>query len=121
LVYLEEPVVDRLLAGLARVGQAGSWLGMDLVDTSLLDSPYRKAYLDELNRLGGPGHFGTSEPEQLLARHGWSATVVMPGASEAHYGRWPYPVAPRGMPGIPRSYLITARRTEEAAEPIAAA
>jgi methyltransferase (TIGR00027 family) len=113
LFYLEESVADALLAGLSRIACTDSWLGADLVDPSLLASPYVRSFLDELGRLGCPWRLATSDPEQFFGRHGWSAKVVVPGETEAHYGRWPYPVAPRGMPGIPRSYLVTARRRED--------
>jgi methyltransferase (TIGR00027 family) len=116
LAYLDEPAVTGLLDRLKGVARPGSWLGTDMVDPSLLASPYLKPFLDELDRLGCPWRFGTSEPEGLLARNGWVASVVMPGESSAHHGRWPYPVAPRSTPGLPRSYLVTARRVEDSAE-----
>jgi methyltransferase (TIGR00027 family) len=112
LMYLEATAVDSFLTALERLARPGSWLGVDLVGTELLSSPYLKPFLEQLAQLGCPWRFGTAEPEQLLARHGWAATIVVPGEPEANYGRWPYPVAPRDMPGIPRSYLVTARREE---------
>jgi len=112
-VYLERPVVEGLLERLASVGRRGSWLGMDVADPELLGSAFVKPMLEELERLGCPWKFGTSEPEALLAEYGWSATAVMPGQPSANFGRWPYPVAPRNMPGIPRSYFVTARRTSD--------
>src|SRR5262249_55546810 len=113
LFYLEESVADALIAGLSRVGRTDSWLGADRVDPSLLASPYVRSYLEELGRLGCPWRSGTSDPDQFFDRHGWTAKVVVPGEPEANYGRWPYPVAPRDMPGIPRAYLGTARRRED--------
>lgn len=110
LVYLEEPAVVELLATLAGVGCSGSWLGADVVDRSLLESPFLTAHLEHLNALGCPWRFGTAEPEQFFGRQGWAATVVQPGEPGAHYGRWPWPVGPRNLPGIPRSYFVTARR-----------
>jgi methyltransferase (TIGR00027 family) len=112
-MYLEEGAVTGLLTALRCAACTGSWLGIDLVGLELLSSPYLKPFLEMLERLGCPWRFGTAEPEQLLARFGWAATITLPGESGANYGRWPYPVAPRDMPGIPRSYLVTARRTEE--------
>jgi hypothetical protein len=66
--------------------------------------------LEALSRRGAPGHFGTNDPEALFAEHGWEAEVTQPGEREANYGRWPYPVAPRLMPGVPRLFLIRAQR-----------
>jgi hypothetical protein len=50
---------------------------------------------------------------QLLAyleAYSWEAEVSQPGEREANYGRWPYPVAPRGVPGVPRLFLARAQR-----------
>jgi len=112
LIYLEEPAVNRLLADLSRLAPPGSWLGMDLADVTLLETPFMAPLMEELVRRGSPWIFGTSEPEALLERFGWSATAVMVGEPPANYGRWPYPVAPRETPGVPRSYLVTADRSE---------
>jgi methyltransferase (TIGR00027 family) len=45
-----------------------------------------------------------------MADHGWQGTIVQAGEPAANFGRWPYPVAPRHVPGLPRTYLISARR-----------
>jgi hypothetical protein len=66
--------------------------------------------LGTFSRRGAPGRFGTNDPEALFAEHGWEAEVIQPGESEANYGRWPYPVAPRRMPGVPRLFLVRAQR-----------
>src|SRR5262249_3573006 len=110
LVYLSAGAVAGLLTALQGLAGPGSWLGADLVGRELLSSPYLKAFLDKLKQFGCPWQFGTEDPEQVLAGYGWAARVVVPGEPEANYGRWPYPTAPRGIPGIPRSYLVTARR-----------
>jgi methyltransferase (TIGR00027 family) len=113
IVYLTDGSVEALFTALRRAARAGSWLGLDLVGPDLLSSPSLRPFLEMLERLGCPWRFGTSEPERFLARYGWTATVTMPGEPGASYGRWPYPVAPRDMPGIPRAYLVTASRTGE--------
>jgi methyltransferase (TIGR00027 family) len=112
LMYLDAGAVAGLLASIQCLARPGSWLGTDLVGTEFLASPYLKPFLELLEQFGCPWRFGTDEPEQLLARYGWAATVVVPGEPEANYGRWPYPVAPRTAPGVPRSYLVTAERTQ---------
>jgi methyltransferase (TIGR00027 family) len=110
LVYLEAADVDALLAALGQLARPGSWLGADLAGTEFLSSPFVQPLLKMLEQLGCPWRFGTADPMQLLARHGWAADVVVVGEPRANYGRWPYPVAPRGVPGVPRSYFVTARR-----------
>jgi methyltransferase (TIGR00027 family) len=112
LVYLEAGAVTSLLGALRGLARPGSWLGLDVVGVELLSSPYLKAFLEMLEQLGCPWRFGTAEPEELLARQGWAPTVVIPGEPGANYGRWPYPVAPRNVPSVPRSYLVTAWRRE---------
>jgi hypothetical protein len=54
--------------------------------------------------------FGTDDPEALLAGHGWQAEATQPGEEAASYGRWPYPVVPRGQREYPHSYLVIAHR-----------
>ncbi len=110
LIYLDEASVDRVLADVSALAASGSWLGMDLADRTLLDAPFMAPVLGELVRRGCPWIFGTSEPEALLERFGWSARAFVVGEPRANYGRWPYPVAPREVPGVPRSYLVTAGR-----------
>lgn len=61
-------------------------------------------------RRGVSGHFGTNEPEMLFAKHGWKAEVSQAGERKANYARWPYPVAPREVAGIPRIFLVKAPR-----------
>src|SRR5262249_54801915 len=109
LEYLEPEAVGLLLGKLQGVARPGSWLGADFPDTSFLASPSTKSFLEKFERLGCPWRFGTPDPEGFLAQYGWDAVVVMPGEPAAHYGRWPYPAASRTVPGVPRSYLVTAR------------
>ncbi len=63
-----------------------------------------------LARRGAPGKFGTNDPEKLMARHGWEAGATQPGEEGANFGRWPRPIVPREVPGVPRSFLVKARR-----------
>lgn len=115
LIYLDGASVDQLLADLSELAAAGSWLGMDVADRTLLETPFMAPLLGELMRRGCPWTFGSSEPEALLERFGWSATAFVVGEPEANYGRWPYPVAPREAAGVPRSYLVTADRVQQVA------
>ena len=110
LPYLAGSAVKSVLATLGALACPGSWLGLDVVTPELLASPYMTTLLENLTKLGCPWLFGTAEPEVLLARHGWEARAIMPGEPEANYGRWPYPSVPRDTPGIPRSFLVTAKR-----------
>jgi methyltransferase (TIGR00027 family) len=110
LVYLPEDAVDRFMSTLAGIAAPGSWLGTDLAGVELLTSPWMKTYLDKLAEFGCPWIFGVADPEAFLSGYGWSSTIVMPGDPDANFGRWPYPRAPKGVPGVPRSYFAVGRR-----------
>jgi methyltransferase (TIGR00027 family) len=110
LQYLDESVAHALLGRLARLALSGSWLGADVVSRELLESPWMQSRLATLADLDMAWRFGTDDPEGFFGQHGWAATVIQPGEPEANYDRWSYPVAPREMQGIPRSFLARARR-----------
>jgi hypothetical protein len=58
--------------------------------------------------LGAPWTFGTDEPEALLEPLGWEVQAMDHGAIGQRFGRWPFPVFPRGTPGMPHSFLVKA-------------
>jgi len=108
--YLEEGAVRALLGRCGDLAVPGSRLGIDLAGRGIFDSPWTVNYRQALERIGAPWRFGTDEPEALLASAGWDAVVVRPGEPAATFGRWPYPVPPRGIPGIPSFFIATATR-----------
>jgi methyltransferase (TIGR00027 family) len=110
LFYLPETVALQLLDQVSTLAGPGSWLGLDVVNKAMLNSPRTRSWIESLAAAGVPWRFATDEPELLLAARGWSPTVTQPGEAGAHFGRWPYPVAPRSVPDIPRSPLVTAQR-----------
>jgi methyltransferase (TIGR00027 family) len=110
LFYMTEAATRALLGGASVLAAPRSRLGADLVNRDLLGSPVMWPLLRTFSRRGAPGRFGTNNPEALFAEHGWEAEVTQPGEREATYGRWPYPVAHRRMPGVPRLFLVRARR-----------
>lgn len=115
LLYLAETEVRALLDATGALSAPGSRLGADLINRDLFLSPSGWPILEAFSWLGSPLRFGTNRPEELLAEYGWTAKAIQPGESGAHYGRWPYPVPPRGISGLPRSFLLTARRAEDRA------
>ena len=110
LYYLEEAVVHALLDRIAALTAPGSWLGVDLVNQDSLWSPLLQPWLVIGAYNGAVWRFGTNNPERLCACHGWEPWVRQPGEEGADFGRWPLPVVPRGIPGIPRGFLVVARR-----------
>ena len=111
LMYLDEPEAVAVLAAVGQVAAPGSWIAADVVNPEVLTSPYMARYMTALREAGSPWKFGIEDPESFFRQHGWAATVVQPGDPEASYGRWPFPTAPRAMPGLPRTFFVTAGRT----------
>jgi hypothetical protein len=59
-----------------------------------------------MRELGAPWIFGSDEPAALLPA--WRARVTEPAIVGNELKRWPFPVAPTNVPGVPRGYLIEA-------------
>jgi methyltransferase (TIGR00027 family) len=110
LPYLEESAVRELLARISRLAAPGSKLVADFPGQSLLLSPWVRPILEVMQRENAPWRFGTDEPEALFEAHGWRATARRPGEDGVSWGRWPYPVPPRGETQFPQSYIVTADR-----------
>lgn len=110
LPYLpDEGVVLALLKKVALLAAPGSCIALDTVGDSLLKAPMTKAFLELMARVGAPWLYGTDEPESLMERAGFTGVhAVQPG--EYRPDRWPFPAVPRSVPGLPRSYFVTAVR-----------
>ena len=108
LMYLDPEAADGVIRGVMSIAAGDSWIGLDIVNQDMLQSPFTASYMKKLGELGVPWKFSMSEPEMYFARHGWKATVVMPGDPEANFGRWTFPVIPRAVPGLPRTYYVAA-------------
>ena len=111
LYYLTRTAVHRLLKKVGALTTTGSLLGLDVMNRGLFFSVVAWLLQAALARLGAPGRFGTNDPERLMARHGWEADVTQPGEEGANFGRWPRPMLPREVPGLPRSFLVRAHRS----------
>ena len=111
LYYLTRAAVHGLLEKVGRLTATGSFLGLDVMNRGLFFSLVAWPMQAALAGLGAPGRFGTNDPERLMSRHGWEADVTQPGEEGANFGRWPRPMIPRTMPGLPRSFLVRARRS----------
>jgi methyltransferase (TIGR00027 family) len=110
LPYLpNEETVRSLLTSIAGIAATGSVLALDTVGESYLKSPWTQPFLALMSKAGVPWLFGTDDPEKLLESVGFNdVRAVQP--SEYLPGRWPFPTLPRSVPGVPRSYLVTATR-----------
>ena len=114
LMYLDEAAAMRLLETVDTLAAPGSFLGLDVVNTHMLTSPYMAGYMAKLRELGCGWHYGCDKPERTLAAYGWDATGVSPGEPEANYGRWRLPVMPRSIASLPRAFYVRASRLSAA-------
>ena len=108
LPYLSESAVQALLDRVTALSAPSSWLGLTAINYDTLTSPTMSIWLKSMEEAGISWLSAMHEPEALLAKRGWAATVVQPGEDRANFGRWPYPVVPRSVPNIPRAWLVTA-------------
>jgi nicotinamidase-related amidase len=76
----------------------------------MLTSPWTQAWVSALAKAGAPWIGTMDDPEADLSALGWQAWLAQYGEEEANYGRWPYPVMPRTLPDMPRTWLVTAHR-----------
>jgi methyltransferase (TIGR00027 family) len=110
LPCLLAPDVDRLLARVSELAAPGSEVVFDVASKAVLASPLMKERLEFVASLGAPWHFSTDTPEALLGPLGWDVDVVDPGVIGNQHGRWPFPLFPRGTPGVPQSFLVHGRK-----------
>lgn len=111
LFYLTRPAVHELLGKVGALTATGSLLGLDMMNRGMFFSPVAWLQQVVLAWRGAPGRFGANDPEKLIAYHGWEADVRQPGEEGANFGRWPRPMVSRNVPGLPRSFLVRARRS----------
>lgn len=111
LFYLPDVVVTRLLDEVASLAAPGSWLGFDIINSTTLTSPLTRGWIEMQARSGAPWIGTLDDPEGFLAARGWQATLSQAGAADANHGRWPFPVIPVGMAGIPHNWFVVAKKS----------
>ena len=113
LYHLPESSALHLINVITALSAAESRLGFNIMNHDLLTSPLHRALIESLEKAGIPVTFTMDEPEVVLAERGWSAIAVQNGEKDANFGRWPHPIAPRSVPEVPRSFLVTATRMSD--------
>jgi hypothetical protein len=83
-------------------------LGADLVSIKSLQVGVES---DDLRK---HWRFGTDEPKQLFALYGWQASVQQPGEEGASFGRYTEQPPPLEIPGMRRSFFVTAKKGKSA-------
>jgi methyltransferase (TIGR00027 family) len=114
LFFLTQEQVAKVLDTCRGLSAARSRLVVDMISASLLRSPFSQSFLASLRRDQVPWQFGTDEPEAFLASLGWTVLDLKePGMAGAGGSRWPYQLAPRSVPGVARSWLLTAELSHQ--------
>lgn len=109
LFFLPEQAIRNLLATLSQLSAAGSLLAGDMASHATVTNPLARKFLNALREDGAAWQFGSDEPEAFLTSCGWNpAETIQPGEGRAALPRWPYPIVPREVSNVPRSFLFTA-------------
>ncbi|MDC3957979.1 SAM-dependent methyltransferase [Polyangium jinanense] len=109
LQYLEASVVHGLFERIGRLSARGSVLLYDVVGEALL-SVMRESVLRYMRELGAPWIFATDDPASLAAAHGFQTEITDASVIGNAWGRWPFPATPPHVQGVPRGYLVEARK-----------
>jgi hypothetical protein len=87
-----------------------SWLGFDIINSEVLTSPWTWAWVEMQANSGAPWIGTMDDPEGFLAERSWKATLSQADAPEANHGRWPYPIIPPTLAGMPHNWFVTAQK-----------
>jgi methyltransferase (TIGR00027 family) len=110
LQYLDEDTVLTLFERVDALSASGSELLYDVVGKTLLQAPFLAPTRQFMEELGARWTFGTDAPATLAERLGWTAAVTDLAEPGSRWNRWPAPVAPPNVPGVPRGYLVEATK-----------
>jgi methyltransferase (TIGR00027 family) len=112
LFYLSNESITYLLDEVTRLAAPGSWMGFDIINSSVLTSSWTRQWVEMQADSGAPWIGTMDDPEGFLATRGWKATLTQAGANDANHGRWPYPVIPTTMPDMPHNWFVIAQKVE---------
>ncbi len=110
LFYLANDQIVSILAQVTELAAPGSWLAFDIINSTMLTSPLTQKWVEMQAGAGAPWIGTMDDPVEFLAKRGWQASLTQAGADDANYGRWPFPVIPTTMPGMPHNWFVTAHR-----------
>lgn len=110
LFYLPGAEAHRLLERCAALMTPGSRIAADLVNAAGLTLAQARPVLDVFAGWGCPWLFGSDEPEEFFAGHGFDVAAVQPGEPGAAYGRWAHPAPARSVPEVRRVFMAHGTR-----------
>jgi methyltransferase (TIGR00027 family) len=111
LFYLPGHAIARLLDEVTDLAARGSRIGFDIINGSVLTSPWTRPWVDMQARAGAPWIGTLDDPVRFLAERGWRATLTQAGQPDANHGRWNLPVIPTPLPDMPHSWYVTGQKT----------
>jgi methyltransferase (TIGR00027 family) len=108
--YLPADAVASVLARVDALAAPGSSVLFDVVAAASLELPVMQPAKAWMAAQGAPWIFGVDDPRTLFAAHAWDVALTETGVAGHALGRWPFPVAPPGVPGVPRNHFVEATK-----------
>jgi len=110
LFYLADEHLMHILDEVTSLAAPGSWLGFDIINSTMLTHPLTRDWVAMQASSGAPWIGTLDDPVAWLSARGWKASLTQAGQPDANYGRWPYPVLPTAMPDMPHNWFVTAHK-----------
>jgi methyltransferase (TIGR00027 family) len=111
LYYIPGADTHRMLDRAAAFMAPGSLVAADIPSAECLTDPRMRPLLDVFAGWGCPFRFGSDDPEELFARHGFTVRTVHPGTAEtAAYRRWVDPVPAPDRDDVQRLFYVHGNR-----------
>ena len=110
LFYLASEHLTQLLDEVTSLATHGSWMGFDIINSTMLTSPWTRQWIEMQAKAGAPWIGTMDDPERFLSTRGWQATLTQAGESDANHGRWTYPVIPNTLPDMPHQWFVIAQK-----------
>jgi methyltransferase (TIGR00027 family) len=112
LFYLPTASGIRILDDVMSLAAPGSWAGFDVINSEMLTSEWTRSWIEMTVKAGVPWQGTLDDPETFMAERGWVATLHQAGEEDANHGRWPYPIMPHAVPGMPHSWFVIAQKEQ---------
>jgi methyltransferase (TIGR00027 family) len=91
LMYLMQIEVEDTINAITRLTSQDSWMGLDLLNSATLTSPWTQERIARLAQRGMPWQFGIDDPRAWLAPLQWDAQATTPEEVGTRFERWPCP------------------------------
>ena len=112
LMYLTQTEAENVVNTITRLAPQDSRIGLDLLNTATLISPWTQERIARLAQREMPWQFGIDDPRAWLAPLQWDAQVSTPEEVGRRLERWPHPPRPplAETLNLPNAYFVVARR-----------